>query len=237
MKVLLMIVSHNITDNNLPNIYDKIINPLKTDNIEVDIATCISGSNNIISNDVNYNFKFDGFQLGKVCYIVNNLNNEYDYYIKLRPEIKLKTIINQDFLLELSKTKINSRCRQYIGPSINLKFGMSCNPRDIRTGDIQFNDKTIINPDDQMYIFHKNIKNAFSPITSETYLNYCKIINDKLEYWVDDWMLDEKYWNKLSFCEREGHHKFIWYSRGFDINPIGLDLKMRGLQSSVLVVK
>ena len=29
----------------------EIINPLKTDNIEVDVATCISGSDNIISNN------------------------------------------------------------------------------------------------------------------------------------------------------------------------------------------
>ena len=238
MKVLLMIISHNITKNNLRNIYNKIINPLKTDNIEVDLATCISGSDNSISNEAKYNFKFDGFQLAKVCYVVNKFeDDEYDYYIKMRPEIELKTIINQTFLLELSKTKINSRCRSYKGPPINLNFGVSCNSKQLRKGDIQlFDDKTIINPDDQMYIFHKSIKNAFSPITKETYLNYCKIINDKLEYWVDDWMLDEKYWNKSAF-EREGHHKFIWYSRGFDINPIGLNITMRNLSSSHLVVK
>ena len=100
----------------------------------------------------------------------------------------------------------------------------------------KYNDKTIICPDDQMYIFHKSIKNAFSPITTDTYLNYCKIINNKRDYWVDDWMLDESYWEK-NICEREGHHKFIWYSRGLDINPISLDLQMNNLTSSHLVVK
>ena len=236
MKVLLMIISHNITKNNLQNIYNKIINPLKTDNIEVDLATCISGSDNSISNEVKYNFKFDGFQLAKVCYVVNKFDDdEYDYYIKMRPEIELKTIINQTFLLELSKTKINSRCRQYAGPSIDLKFGMSCQKRYIRKEDILFNDKVVICPDDQMYIFHKSIKKAFSPITNDTYLNYCKKINDKREYWVDDWMLAETYWKK-NICEREGHHKFIWYSRGFDLNPIGLDMRMNSLISSHLII-
>jgi hypothetical protein len=237
MKVLLMIISHNITKNNLQNIYNKIINPLKTNNIEVDIATCISGSNNIISNEVKYNFKFDGFQLAKVCYVVNKFeDDEYDYYIKMRPEINLTTIINQTFLLELSKTKINSRCRQYAGPSIDLKFGMSCQENCIRKDDILCNDKVIICPDDQMYIFHKSIKKAFSPIANDTYLNYCKKINDKREYWVDQWMLDETYWKKNT-CEREGHHKFIWYSRGFDINPIGLDMRMNSLVSSNLLLR
>ena len=106
MKVLLMIISHNITNNNLQNIYDKIVNPLKMNNIEVDLVTCISGSENIISNKVKYNFKFDGFQLAKVCYVVNKFEDEeYDYYIKMRPEIKLNTLIDQRFLLELSKQK------------------------------------------------------------------------------------------------------------------------------------
>jgi hypothetical protein len=86
-----------------------------------------------------------------------------------------------------------------------------------------------------MYIFHKSIKEAFSPITNDTYLNYCKKINDKREYWVDEWMLHETYWEGI--YEREGHHKFIWYSRGFDVNPIGLDIRMNGLVSSHLVVK
>ena len=114
MKVFLIIISHNITKNNLKNIYNKIINPLKTNNIEVDLATCISGSNNIISNEVKYNFKFDGFQLAKVCYVVNKFeDDEYDYYIKMRPEINLTTIINQTFLLELSKTKIKKMVVNY----------------------------------------------------------------------------------------------------------------------------
>ena len=93
MKILLIIISHNISNNNLDNIYKNIINPLKIDNVDVDIATCTSGKHNIISNDVTYNYKFDGFQLAKVCYVVNKFNDEYEYYIKIRPEIILNTII------------------------------------------------------------------------------------------------------------------------------------------------
>ena len=240
MKVLLMMISQNISENtlgnNLGNIYNKIINPLKTDNIEVDLATCISGSDNIISKEAKYNFKFDGFQLAKVCYVVNKFeDDEYDYYIKIRPEIELNTIIDETFLLKLSKSKINSRCRQYAGPSIDLTFGMSCQKEYIGEGDIRCNDKVVICPDDQMYIFHKSIKKAFSPITNDIYLNYCKKINDKREYWVDELMLCKTTWKNIG--ERELHHKFIWYSRGLDVNPIGLDIQMQGLISSHLVVK
>ena len=104
-----MIISHNISKNNLNNIYDKIINPLKGDNIDVDIATCISGDHNIISNDVTYNFKFDGFQLAKVCYVVNNFNDEYEYYIKIRTEIILKTSSFVKYYRLFTKTSVCAR--------------------------------------------------------------------------------------------------------------------------------
>jgi len=239
MKVLIMIISDKITNNNLRNIYEKIIIPLKKDNIDTHIATCVNiNYDNIISKNSKYKFEFDGYQLSKVCYVVNKIdNNDYEYYIKTRPDIFLNTTIDKKFLLELSKNKINSRCRCYKGPPIDLKFGMSCPPHDIRKGHIQYNDKIIINPDDQMYIFHKSIKKAFLPITSDTYLNYCKQINNKYEYWIDDWMLNETFWRGSG--EKEGHHKFIWYSRGFDINPIGLDIRLneRELRSSHLFLK
>lgn len=229
-----MIISHEIVNNNLGNVYKNIINPLEMDNVHVDIATCTSGERNVISNDVKYNYKIDGFQLTKVCFVVENINDEYDYYIKTRPEIILETIIDKNFLIQLDKFKINSRCRAYSGPPIDLKYGMSCQKHLIRKGDIQHNNRVVINPDDQMYIFHKSIKRAFSPIRSDTYLRYCKQINNKREYWVDDWMMNDSYW-KTNICEREGHHKFIWYSRGFDIHPIGLNIKMNTLTSSQLV--
>lgn len=238
MKLLLIIISHNANNINFLNIYNNIINPLKKDDIEVDIASCFSLKNIKIDNKlVKYQFYYNGFQLSKVCYVINNINDEYDYYIKYRPEIILDTLITKTFLLKLNKNKINCRCRQYSGGPIDLQYGMSCQKICIRPGDIKYNKtNTIICPDDQMYIFHKNIKQAFSLIDSETYSNFCDYINYKKQYWVDEWMLNKEYWEK-NVCEREGHHKFIWYSRGFEINPISIKLKMKSLSSSHLLVK
>ena len=237
MKILIMIVSYDIDRDNLQNIYDKIINPLKEDDIEIHLATCISGDRNAILDKVDYNFKHDGSQLSKVCYLVNHLEKDYDYYIKIRPDIILFTTIDKKFLMNLSKNQINSRCRSYEGPSINLKHGFSCQKEKLRSDDLLYNEEIInIKPDDQLYIFHKNIIDAFDIITENTYLDYTQKIKGNKKYWVDDFMMNENYWNKNKI-ERENHHKFIWYSRGFTINPIGLDLKYWLLTSSDLILE
>ena len=220
-----MIISHEIKINPLDNIKEKIINPLKNDNVEVDIATCTSGENNIISSHAKYNFKFNNLQLSKTCYVVTKVNDEYEYYIKYRPEIVLDTIIDKKFLTGLSKTKINCRCRSYIGPPINLKFGLSIPSHVIkptRTA-ICLGDETVINPDDQMYIFHKSIKKAFAPIINGNYSDNMKNNLDKLPW-------------KKSKMQGESHHGYIWKKRGFGINPIGLNINMKGLYSSDLIV-
>lgn len=191
MKILIMIISHNIDRDNLKNIYDKIINPLKEDDIEIHLSTCISGDRNVILDKVDYNFKHSGHQLSKVCYIVNHLEKDYDYYIKIRPEITLFTTIDKKFLMNLSKNQINSRCRSYEGPSINLKHGFSCQKSCVRSSDLIYNKtNTIICPDDQLYIFHKNIIDAFDIITENTYLDYCQNIKkEKNIGWINGcWM-------------------------------------------------
>lgn len=239
MKILIIIISDSITINPIPNILDKIINPLKKDNISVDIATCCSnGKINCISDSVKYNFECNGYQLTKTCFAVNQLDNEYyDFYIKTRPEVILKDEINKKFIDSLCKNSINSRCRSYKGPPINIINGFSCQKHDIRKDDLLLGDKVVVCPDDQFYIFHRNILDLFRPIYRDTYINYAEnlIKNDKNYDWIDSWMLDVNYWNK-SIIEKEGHHKFIWYYRGGSINIIGISLQMRTLMSSNLIL-
>lgn len=238
MKVLICIISHTDNDINscLNVLQNKIITPLQKDNYIIKIGLCTTNKNNYCSKLIDYNFNYNlNGQLSKICHLINNIDEIFDYYIKIRPEVILHTEINHNFLESLSKNKINSRVRQYSGPPINIKNGISC--QHPSNHHIQLNELVIINPDDQMYIFHKNCLDAFSIINNNTYIEYCNnLINLQKKYWIDDWMYDINYWYKNTI-EREGHHKFIWYYRGFEINPIGLNLQMRNLHSIDLIIK
>lgn len=192
---------------------------------------------NILGN-FKYEFICSEPQLRKTCHIFNKIKyEEYDWYIKVRPEINLLEKITHKKFESFSIEKINARCRIYEGPKINLSHGLSV-PYSTRW--ISYNDKyTIIVPDDQMYFFHKNIAaQAFAPVSLQTYLDYVK--NLKLQnnkpFWVENWMLSDNYFPKNNKNEREGHHQFIWNYRNVYINPININLKMRSLISGKLIV-
>jgi hypothetical protein len=89
----------------------------------------------------------------------------YDWYMKIRPEIKL--LDNIDFHI-LSDNAINARARVYNGPR-KIINGMSVNGEGIwkNIGNCHYADREYnIILDDMLYIFHKNIvqKNAFEKI-------------------------------------------------------------------------
>ena len=97
-------------------------------------------------------------QLSKICDFItdNTLELDYDWYIKIRPDIKLLENINFDIL---SKNAINARARVYNGP-LKIKHGMSVNGEGSwkNIGDCTYREKeSHIVLDDQLYIFHKNI--------------------------------------------------------------------------------
>jgi len=239
MKILIMIISHEIKDFLYNNINEYVITPLQKDGFIVELATCTSSEKqkNSIRDKVKYNFVLPKFQLTKVCHVVNNLcDNDYEWYVKIRPDIKIYTKITKSYLENLSKTQINTRCIKYNGPAIHIPYGLSHNLSDkIMVNDGE-NSKTIITPDDQIYIFHNKIaKKAFAPITLNTYLEYCDYLNNNPNlYWVDSWMSKNYFNENYKKGEREGHHKFIWYSRDVTINPIGLNIHFRKLKSGNL---
>ena len=107
--------------------------------------------------------------------------------------------------------------------------------KDLKKNDIKFNMNTIINPDDQIYFFHKNIAlKAFSSLSIETYLEYCKKYNQMnvKPLWISEWMLRLDYWTHNKNAEREGHHQFIWNSREIFINPISINVSFRSFHST-----
>lgn len=189
MKLLIIICSDTFDVQWCDNI--KIMDDyIKSSNIEVDY--CGISSHNDFSNYENIiSFKYKiintSHQLSKLCDFITDYKSElyYDWYIKIRPEIKLLENINFDML---SDTCINARSRVYNGPS-RIKYGMSINGVGCwsNIGDFQYKDtEENIILDDQFFIFHKNIiqNNAFDKIDKENRIRqnewfHTQIFNDR----------------------------------------------------------
>ena len=97
------------------------------------------------------------------------MNLDYDWYVKIRPDIKLLENINFDIM---SKNAVNARARVYNGPS-KIKYGMSVNGEGgwKNVGDCHYSEKEHnIILDDQIFIFHRNVIHlkAFNKIQEET---------------------------------------------------------------------
>jgi len=240
-KVLLIFVSGNTRNdesNNMVTIKQNIIDPLKQQNCIVNIAFVTSEQlyydyENILG-DITHTLISDEPQYSKVCNLLDIIGyNNYDWYIKLRPEIGMLETINLDKLNSYSKTAINSRIRHYIGPKINIKYGVSISNEEIlkaqngdknldncKTNDFKLNDTIIQSPDDQIYIFHKNIaQQAFQK------LNLNSLLNGNL---LDNTVYDSIEMYRIligeAYRQCEGFHRFIWMARGIDINIIGLNV-------------
>ena len=106
-------------------------------------------------------------QFSKICDFITEYKSEldYDWYMKIRPDVKLLENIRFDLL---SEHAVNARARVYHGPR-KIKYGMSVNGEgkykyigDCHYADIEHD----VILDDMLFIFHRNIiqLNAFDPI-------------------------------------------------------------------------
>jgi hypothetical protein len=109
-------------------------------------------------------------QFSKLSDFITDYKSElhYDWYMSIRPDIKLLENINFGMM---SENAINSRARVYYGPQ-RIKYGMSVNGPGpwINIGHCGYQEKeTEVIVDSMLYIFHKNIieLNAFDKIESE----------------------------------------------------------------------
>ena len=120
----------------------------------------ISNDFYIYENIIQFKYKIinTNKQLSKMCDFITEYKSEldYDWYMKIRPEIKLFDIIG---FRMLSENAINARARVYNGPR-KIEYGMSINGEGIwkNIGDCHYadNEHNIV-LDDALYIFHKNI--------------------------------------------------------------------------------
>jgi len=200
MKVLVIIAGHEMSKNDLPNI-EILNNYLINRNFDFDYCA-ISNTDDFINFESIISFKYKEInqkkQLSKICDFISKYKNEldYDWYIKIRPDVKLLEEINFDILLD---NAINGRARHYRGPK-KIKYGMSVNGpgRWQNVGDCVYSNKEeLVILDDQIFIFHKNI----------IVLGGFDIVEP-------------------NYDEGESHHSNIWISRGIGLNVIGILIHM-----------
>ena len=203
MKVLVIITTLSMDINSIQNI---IILKYYMDQLKQICYTIDYGGISSFNDFENYeniiNFKFKLVspkkQLSKLCDFINiykdNLN--YDWYIKIRTEVKL---LEQLQFCNLLKTSINVRTRVYKGPK-KILYGSSKGGEGIwnhEKGFIYSDKEEEIIPDDHIYIFHHNIIELEGFKQTEPY-------TDIIE---DEWF-----------------HKCQWDKYNIPINPIGINM-------------
>ena len=156
-----------------------------------------------------------------MCDFIRTYKNilDYDWYIKIRPEVKLLEPINFNILSDMA---INARARVYRGPK-KIVYGMSINGDDEwkNVGDCYYDDiqKEIV-LDDILYIFHNNMikNNAFESI------NYSSIENE----WFQTNIIQNKAFNRDKYdnVENEWYHTTCWVYNKIKLNVIGINLEL-----------
>lgn len=216
MKILVLFVGKCISQNELKimcKANSMLLKPLRKSGHKIDLCDVLSEpdhGNKYMMGSFKYSFVCKEMQYTKMCIALNNIKEEYDWYIKTRPDLNFNESFTMDLLYSCDKNKINTRIRNYFGPSINIKNGTSLqNDWLKRRGEAPtLSKKILINPDDMFYIFHKTIvKKAFSPPFNQN-------------------------WN--CHKQHESYHRLAWSSRGIEINPIGIDVNVRTMRSGDL---
>lgn len=170
ISVLIILCSHEMNPRYFENI--KILNHWFTQMSDISLNYCgISNTDDFhhYENIISFTYKKINpkFQFSKICDFISEMRSElnYDWYIKIRPDMKLLEPIPFDIL---SDTAINARSRNYIGPK-KIKYGSSVNGEGCWKHIIGYKyniNETEIIMDDMLFIFHQNVikKGAFDPI-------------------------------------------------------------------------
>jgi hypothetical protein len=207
MKLLVIVSSHEMNPINYQNIEE--LTTYFTASTDITVEYCgISNTDDFhnYENIIKFKFKIvnQKHQFSKICDFIsdNKCVLNYDWYVKIRPDIKLLEAINFNIL---SDNSINARARYYSGPKC-IKNGMSVNGEGIwrNIGDCYYDmyERNII-LDDQIYIFHNNVikMGAFDKVNPVEYNNDIVKSNE----WIQS---------------------RIWKNRNISFNVIGLNLLM-----------
>lgn len=163
MKLLVMICSHEMDPEYSENI--AILHNYLMQTPDLNVEYCgISGRDDFSNYESHINFKYKVItqkqQFTKICDFIsdNRTHLDYDWYMKIRPDVKLLEPIDFTALSDLA---INARARQYRGPK-KLMYAMSINGEGIwnNIGDCFYDqEERHIILDDMIFIFHNNVIN------------------------------------------------------------------------------
>lgn len=196
MKVLVLVVNRQM--DNAPNIkilddFLKVIPGIKVDYAGIARIDSFDAYNGIIS----FKYKIISYkqQINKVCDFITDYRREldYDWYIKIRPDIKLLEPIRFDLLVD---TAVNARAREYIGPRF-VKDGNSVGGegkwKHIDGSSYADSEQKLV-LDDMIYIFsHKMVeKGAFNKVTRKEVKEIFSPYSFKEFEWVQTGLWDSR---------------------------------------------
>ncbi len=202
MKILIIIAGNFFGKEHIENI--QILDNYMKQNGTIEYCGISSNDDfSVFEDTIQFKYKIINgkLQLSKICDFISEYKEilDHDWYMKIRPDIKLLDNISFDLL---SENAINSRARIYYGPK-RIKYGNALNGEGPwkYINDCVYRDiEEDIHPDDMLYIFHKNIMKTCAFDT----LPIRPIINRRDEH--------------------ETFHKNVFTSRGIKMNVIGINL-------------
>jgi len=170
-------------------------------------VACISGKDDFhVFEDIlpfTYKVVSSSKQLDKICDFVSSCTESYDWYVKIRAEVKLLEQLDFD---SFCLNSINARARVYNGP-LQIKHAAAVGG----DGYLHYVHAIHYSPelkeiilDDMLYIFHRRLveKGTFAPITDEE--------RGRQEWYVG-------YWN-----QHEWFHTGVWKYRQIPLNLTSL---------------
>lgn len=172
INVLVIISSHVFNIEHIDNI--KILNDylLSIPNIKIDYCGITNNSDffKILEPIINFKYKIINTkrQLSKICDFITDykIDFNYNYFIKIRPDIKLLEPINFN---NIDVNSICARAREYKGPQ-KIKYGLQGDSKYyLNLPDTYSEVEELHTIDDQLYIFSNNIINmgAFNKLSIE----------------------------------------------------------------------
>lgn len=201
MRVLVIISSYEMYDEFKLHIFNLVRYMNQLTGATVDYAG-ISSKDDFATYEGILQFKYKVVsskkQLSKICEFISGTTLEYDWYIKIRPEVQLMEQIPFE---RFCPNSVNARARFYVGPK-SIRNAMSVGGPGVWANihhSFYNPEEKRVNLDDQFYVFHQNVINAggfrVKPYTGEK--------------------------------EDEEYHSKYWISNGIPLNVVGINIVFR----------